>query len=106
MDANPEKNPEVWKLNAGRLLSVIALIFCVPIGALFVSIATGAVGVFLGITGYALGARKLGVLAVVLCMIAMFVGLLVGQGVIPGDAYDRTVDGWFRNMPTERFTED
>jgi hypothetical protein len=36
----------------------------------------------------------------------MFVGLLVGQGVIPGDAYDRAVDGWFRNMPTERFTED
>ena len=106
MDANPEKNPEVWKLNAGRLLSVIALVFCVQIGALFVSIATGAVGIFLGITGYALGARKLGVLAVVLCTIAMFVGLLVGQGVIPGDAYDRTVDGWFRNMPTERFTED
>ena len=106
MEANPEKSPEVLKLYAGRLLSVVALVFCVPIGALFVSIATGAVGVFLGIAGYALGARRLGLLAVVLCTAAMFVGLLVGPGVVPGDAYDRAVDGWFRNMPTERFTED
>lgn len=106
MDANPEKTPKLLMLNAGRLLSVVALIFCVPIGALFVSIAMGAVGVFLGITGYVLGARRLGSLAVVLCTVAMFVGLLVGQGVLPGGAYDRTVDGWFRNVPTERFTED
>jgi hypothetical protein len=28
------------------------------------------------------------------------------QGVIPGDAYDRAVDGFFRNLPTDRFTED
>ena len=94
------------KLSAGRLLSGVAIAFCVPLGALFVSIATGAVGVFLGIAGYALGARRLGALAVVLCTAAMFVGLLVGQGVIPGEAFDRAVDGWFRNMPTERFTED
>lgn len=106
MDANPEKNPRLWKLNAGRLLSVVALVFCVPIGALFVSIATGAVGIFMGITGYALGARRLGALAVALCTAAMFVGLLFGQGVIPGDAYDRAVEGWFRNMPTDRFTQD
>jgi hypothetical protein len=92
-------------LNAGRLLSGIAIVFCVPLGALFVSIATGAVGLFLGIISYALEAGKLGALAVVMCTAAMFVGLLVGQGVIPGDAFDRTVDGWFRNMPTERFTE-
>jgi len=40
------------------------------------------------------------------CTLAVFVGLLVGQGVIPGFAYDRLVlDGWFREMPTERFTE-
>ena len=106
MDANPEKNPGSWKLTAGRLLSVFALAFCVPLGALFVSVATGAVGIVLGITGYLLGARMLGRLTVVLCTVAMFVGLLVGQGVIPGDAYDRVVDGWFRDMPTERFTED
>ena len=106
MGAKPEKKSEVWKLAAGRLLSGFALVFCVPLGALFVSVATGAVGIVLGITGYVLGARMLGPLAVVLCTVAMFVGLLVGQGVIPGDAYDRVVDGWFRDMPTERFTED
>ena len=102
MQAN--ETPPRLKLSAGRLLSGIAIVFCVPLGALFVSVATGAVGVFLGITGYALGARRLGALAVVLCTAAMFVGLLVGQGVLPG-TYDRAVDGWFRNMPTERFTE-
>jgi hypothetical protein len=103
MDA--KENTHDLKRTAGRLLSGIALIVCVPVGALFVSIATGFVGICLGIAGYSLGARRLGSLAVVLCTVAMFVGLLVGQGVIPGDAYDRVVDGWFRNIPTERFTE-
>jgi hypothetical protein len=92
------------KQYAGRLVSGVAIIFCVPLGALFVSVATGAVGILLGATGYVLGARRLGALAVVLCTAAMLVGLLVGQGVIPG-SFDRAVDGWFRNMPTERFTE-
>lgn len=103
MDVNPDtsdKNPRVWKRNAGRLLSGFALIFCVPVGALFVSIAMGAVGICLGIAGYVLGARRLGSLVVALCTIAMC------QGVIPGDAYDRAVDGFFRNLPTDRFTED
>ena len=104
MQAN-ETRPRL-KLSAGRLLSGIAIVFCVPLGSLFVSIATGAVGVFLGITGYALGARRLGAVAVVLCTVAMFVGLLIGQGVLPGGAYDRAVDGWFRNMPTDRFTDE
>ncbi len=106
MDAKREKNPEVWKLTAGRLLSGFALIFCMPLGGLFVSVATSAVGIVLGIMGYVLGARTLGPFTVVLCTVAMLVGLLLGQGVIPGDAYDRLVDGWFRDMPTEHFTED
>lgn len=106
MDANTGNGPRLWKLSAGRLLSAIALLFCAPVGALFVSVATGAVGVTLGIAGYALGARRLGLLAVLACTAAMFVGLLVGQGTIPGDVFDRAVDGFFRNMPTERFTED
>ena len=71
------ENLRAAKLNVGRLLSAVALIFCVPLGALFVSIATGFVGIFLGITGYALGARRLGALAVVLCTAAMFVGHLL-----------------------------
>jgi hypothetical protein len=107
MDAKPEKNPETpWRLTSGRLLSGFALVFCMPLGVLFVSVATGAVGIVLGIMGHVLGARTLGPLAVVLCTVAMFVGLLVGQGVIPGDAYDRLVDGWFRDMPTAHFAND
>jgi hypothetical protein len=97
MHTRPEKNPAAsWRLTLGRLLAGFGLFFCVPVGVLFVSVTTGAVGIVLGIAGYALGARTSGLLAVVLCMMAMFVGLLVGQGVIPGDAYDRLVDGWFR----------
>ncbi len=105
MDAKPETNPEIWKLTAGRLLTGFALVFCVPLGALFVSVATGAVGIVLGITGYVLGARTSGTFAVVLCTVAMFVGLLVGQGVIPGDYYDRAVEGWFRDLTSGRLTD-
>ena len=80
------------KVLVGRVLSAIALIFCVPVGILFVSVATGAVGIVLGIVGYALGARRLGSVAVVLCTAAMFLGLLVGQGAMPG-SYDAMLDG-------------
>lgn len=76
----------------GRVLCVIALLFCVPVGILFVSVATGAVGIILGVAGYTLGARTLGRLAVALCMAAMFLGLLVGQGAMPG-SYDAALDG-------------
>lgn len=76
----------------GRIFSAIALLFCVPVGVLFVSIATPAVGIVLGVVGYALGARRLGGVAVVLCTAAMFLGLLVGQGAIPG-SYDAILDG-------------
>ena len=80
------------KILIGSVLSVIALIFCVPVGILFVSVATGAVGIVLGIVGYALGARRLGSVAVVLCTAALFLGLLVGQGALPG-SYDAMLDG-------------
>ena len=87
-----ERNAVAGKTFAGRTLSAIALVFCVPVGILFVSVATGAVGIMLGVAGYALGARKLGSLAVVLCAAAMFLGLLVGQGAIPG-SYDAALNG-------------
>jgi hypothetical protein len=74
------------------LLSVIALVFCVPVGMLFVSVATGAMGIVLGVAGYGFGARRLGLLAVVLYTAAMFLGLLAGQGAMPG-SYDETLDG-------------
>ncbi len=75
-----------------RVLSAIALLFCVPVGVLFVSVATGAVGIVLGVVGYALGARRLGFAAVALCTVAMLLGLLVGQGAMPG-SYDAVLDG-------------
>lgn len=67
--------------------------FCVPVGMLFVSIATGAVGIVLGVAGYSLGARRVGALAVVLCTVAMLLGLLVAQGVMPGP-YEEAVSGF------------
>ncbi len=76
----------------GRTLAAVALVFCVPVGIYFVSIAMEFVGIVLGIVGYALGARRLGSLVVVLSTVAMFVGLLVAQGVIPG-SYDEIVNG-------------
>ena len=85
----------------GRALSAVALVFCVPVGIYFVSIAVEFVGLLRGVLGYALGARKLGWLAVVLCTAAMFLGLLIGQGVMAG-AYDRAVDGVFRFLEDVR----
>ena len=80
------------KILIGSVLSVIALIFCVPVGILFVSVAIGAVGIVLGIVGYTLGARTLGSVAVVLCTAAVFLVLLVGQGAMPG-SYDAMLNG-------------
>lgn len=87
-----ERQPAAGKVFVGRTLSALALVFCVPVGILFVSVATGAVGILLGVAGYAFGARRLGSLAVMLCTAAMFLGLLVGQGAIPG-SYDAALDG-------------
>ncbi len=87
-----EREAGAGKVLGGRILSVIALLFCVPAGVLFVSVATGAVGIVLGMVGYTLGARRLGVLAVVLCTSATFLGLLVGFGAMPL-SYDAALDG-------------
>ncbi len=87
-----EQGSATGKGYIGLVLSAFALVFCVPVGILFVSVATGAVGIVLGVVGYSLGARRLGSVAVVLCAAAMFLGLLVGQGAIPG-SYDATLDG-------------
>src|SRR3712207_4316552 len=87
-----EQESATGKAYVGLALSAFALVFCVPVGILFVSVATGAVGIVLGVVGYVLGARRLGFAAVVLCAAAMFLGLLVGQGAMPG-SYDATLDG-------------
>ena len=96
-EGNATANGAFW----GRALSAVALVFCVPLGLYFVSIAVEFVGILLGILGYALGARKLGGLTVVACTAAMFLGLLIAQGVMAG-AYDRAVDGVFRFLQDVR----
>jgi hypothetical protein len=53
--------------------------------------------IFLGVTGYVLGARGLGIVTMLVCTATMFLGLLVAQGVIPS-SYDRVVDGFFRDI--------
>ena len=76
-----EERNETASVLWGRLLSAAALIFCVPAGLYFVSIAVEFVGIVLGVAGYTLGARRLGSLAVVLCTVVMFVSYLLGQEV-------------------------
>jgi hypothetical protein len=88
-----EREKATGKVWVGRALCLIGLLFCVPVGVLFVSIATGSVGILLGVAGYVLGARRLGLFTVVLCTAAMFLGLLAGQGVLPG-SYDEAVNGF------------
>ncbi len=87
-----EQESATSKAYVGLVLAAFALVFCVPVGILFVSVATGAVGIIFGMVGYALGARKIGSVAVVLCAAVMFLGLLVGQGAMPG-SYDAMLDG-------------
>ncbi len=74
-----------------RVLCAIGLGFAV-VGAFFVSVGTDVVGMALGVVGYALGARVFGVIIIVLSTVTMFVGILAGQGAIPG-SYDELVSG-------------
>ena len=75
----------------GRALCVFGLVLAV-VGAYFVSVATEAVGIVLGVVAYYLGARTLASATILLCAAALFVGLLVGQGFVPGP-YDGEADG-------------
>ncbi len=75
----------------GRVLRVFGILLAI-VGAYFMSVATEAVGIALGLAAYALGARTLGVTTIVFCALAAFVALLIGQGVIPG-SYDGVVNG-------------
>jgi hypothetical protein len=43
-----------------------------------------AVGILLGILGYYLSARRLAIVAVGLCIVAIFFGLAASQGLVPG----------------------
>lgn len=91
----PSRNERQVKQTAARIVGVIAILFALGgvIGALGgsgASITAGAVGVGLGILSYFLGANRLGTIAVVFSIAALFFGLAASQGYIPGiDASDR-----------------
>ena len=61
----------------GRVLCAVGILLA-GIGAFFVSIASEGIGIALGVAGYLLGARALGVTTIVLCVAAALVGLFVG----------------------------
>jgi hypothetical protein len=50
----------------------------------FVDFVLEFLGILLGATGYALGARRLGIATVVLSTVLLLVFLAASQGVIPG----------------------
>jgi hypothetical protein len=69
----------------GILLGLVGFItpfFMEPATAADVSMQ--AVGILLGISGYYLGARRLAIAAVTLCIVAIFFDLAASQGLIPG----------------------
>ncbi|MEW6637593.1 MAG: hypothetical protein AB1425_12375 [Actinomycetota bacterium] len=81
----------------GNIVSVIAILFAAGgIVSAFLragaNISAGVVGIVLGILGYFLGSRRLGTVAVILCIAALFFGLAASQGLIPGiPQYDRSL---------------
>ncbi len=76
----------------GRILCSVGLAFAVT-GAFFVDIGTDVVGMLLGAIGYYLGSRVFGTLIIVLSLATLFIGLLAGQGAIPG-SYEELMSGY------------
>ena len=76
----------------GRILCSVGLAFAVT-GAFFVEVGTDVVGMLLGAVGYYLGARVFGVIVIVLSIVTLFIGLLAGQGAIPG-SYEELLSGY------------
>ena len=67
----------------GRVACVVGLI-SVLWGVLSISIAYEALGILLGVVGYALGAHRLGSATVVISVVMLIVVLAASQGYIPG----------------------
>ncbi len=84
-----ERDEGQVKHTAGRIAAVVGVLLAL-VGVLTailgggVSITAGALGVVLGILGYFLGSNRLGTIAVVLSIAALFFGLAASQGYIPG----------------------
>lgn len=70
------------RLFVGRVLCVVALGLILS-GAYFVSVATEFLALFVGMIGYYLGARRLGVAAAALAVAAAFAGLWWGAEYVP-----------------------
>ena len=99
----PERGEEQVKLLGGRIVSVLGLLLVLGgVVSVFVSqtaatadISTGAVGVLLGVVGYFLGARRLGLTVAILAVAAIFFSLAATQGIIPG------AESTDRDLPAE-----
>lgn len=76
----------------GRILCSVGLALAVT-GAFFVDVGTDVVGMLLGATGYYLGARVFGTILIILSIVTLFIGLLAGQGAIPG-SYEELLSGY------------
>ena len=91
----PASDEEQVKRTAGVIVGVIAILFALgafisALGGGGASITAGALGVGLGILSYFLGSNRLGTIAVVFSIAALFFGLAASQGYIPGiSASDR-----------------
>lgn len=88
----PERGEQQVKLLLGRVAAVIGLLVVLAsVISLFMTqsaavadISGGAVALVLGVLGYALGSRKLGLAVVILGVAAIFLSLAATQGIIPG----------------------
>lgn len=95
-----EKSARHAQLLAGKIISVVALILVLGglasllLGgpAAIANVSTGALGALLGVIGYAFGARRLGLVVVIVSMVALFLGLAATQGLLPGiESTDRVL---------------
>ena len=77
------------KLLGGRISCIVGILFgaggilLALLGA-STNVSAGAVGVALGVLGYFLGARRLGVATIVLGVVAVFFMAAASTGLIPG----------------------
>ncbi len=91
-EMSPAYGERQVKLLVGRVASAIGVIVAV-FGVISVFLASsaaaadisgGAVALGLGLVGYSLGARRIGLAAMILGGLAVFVSLAATQGIIPG----------------------
>jgi hypothetical protein len=93
---SPEHGEQQVKLLLGRAASItgllIVLLSTVSVfliqSASVASISPGAIAFVLGVAGYFLGARRLGLVVVILGVLAIFLSLAATQGIIPGAPQD------------------